>query len=441
MVGRAPKGMRVFTVIWAGQLLSLTGSAMTTFALTVWLWQETGQATTVALHAFFTFAPGLLMSPLAGVLVDRWNRKWVMLSSDIATGLGTLGILILLSSGQLQVWQLYALAAWSGTVGAFQLPAFAAATTTLVPKANFARANAMRSLASSSAQVAAPALAGTLLSVAGVAPILLIDLTSLTLAVLALLIVHVPDHGSTDRQEDESFWDEALTGFRFLVKRRGLLGLTIAFTALQFFGMMIVTILAPMILARTDGNEAVYGLVSTAMGSGGVAGGLVLSLAGAPKRYAPTIAFGIAAGSSGFLVLGLSREPIAWVASSAFAFFFFPIVGAASAALKQRKVPPGVQGRVFAADQLLQTMGITLGILAAGPLADYVFEPAITSGAGWTAPFAPLVGSGPGAGISLMIALAGACGIATGVSAYLFRPVRDIEIALPDQDQSAKARE
>jgi DHA3 family macrolide efflux protein-like MFS transporter len=427
---RAPAGMRAFTIIWAGQLLSLTGSAMTTFALTVWLWQETGQATTVALHAFFTFAPGLLVSPLAGVLVDRWNRKWVMLSSDIATGFGTLGILTLVSSGRLEVWHLYALAAWSGTVGAFQLPALAAAITTLVSKAKLTRANALRSLASSSAQVAAPALAGILLAVVGIAPILLIDLASLTLAVLALLIVDVPNHQAAEQAE--SFWDEAATGFRCLIERRGLLGLSIAFSTLQFFGMMSVTIIAPMILARTNGNEAIYGMVGTAMGAGGVAGGLLLSFVGAPKRYTFTIAFGIAAGSSGFLVLGLTREPIAWAASMAFAFFFFPIVGSASAALKQRKVPTGIQGRVFAADQLLQITGIALGILSAGPLADYVFEPAMTRGAAWVAPLSPLVGTGPGAGMSLMIALAGAFGIATGISAYLSRPVRQIENALPD---------
>lgn len=430
--------MRGFTVIWAGQLLSLTGSAMTTFGLTVWLWQETGQATTVALHAFFSFAPSLLVGAVAGVVVDRWNRKWVMLLSDLATGLGTLGVFLLLSAGRLEVWHLYALGAWSGAVGAFQVPAFAAAIATLVPKEQYARANGMRSLASSSAQVAAPVLAGVLMGFSSVTTILLLDLATLTVAALALLLVRVPHHRPGDGSDPgEGLWAEALAGFRFLARHRALLGLTLAFTALQFFGMLGVTLLAPMILARSGGNEAAYGLVSAAIGAGGVAGALLVSIRGGPKQQARTIGLGIAAGSAGLAALGLARGLLGWSLSAAAAFFFFPLVGAASGAIKQRKVPPAIQGRVFAADQLLQTVGIALGILVAGPLADRVFEPAFTTTAAWGARFASLIGTGPGAGMSLLLALAGTCGVATGFAALVSPSIRNIEQAVPDHDEAS----
>ncbi len=438
---RALEGMRGFSVIWAGQLLSLTGSAMTTFGLTVWLWQETGQATAVALHAFFSFAPSLLVGAFAGVVVDRWNRKWVMLLSDIATGLGTLGVFLLLSSGRLEVWHLYALGAWSGAVGAFQVPAFAAAVATLVPKDQYARANGMRSLASSSAQIAAPVLAGVLIAFSGIATILLIDLTTLVLATLALLLVRVPNHRTADgdARGEEDLLGELLAGFRFLARHRGLLGLTLAFTALQFFGMLGVTVLAPMILTRTGGNEAAYGLVSAAIGVGGVAGALLVSIQGGPRRQARAIGLGIAAGSTGLAALGMARGLLGWSLSAAAAFFFFPLVGAASGAIKQRKVPPVIQGRVFAADQLLQTVGIALGILVAGPLADHLFEPAFATSHGWGASFAWLVGAGPGAGMSLLLALAGACGVATGIAAIFSRSIRDIETTVPDYDVAVVA--
>lgn len=440
MSRRGSEGMTGFTVIWVGQLLSLTGSAMTTFGLTVWLWQETGEATAVALHAFFAFAPGLVVGPLAGVVVDRWNRKWVMLLSDLATGLGTVGVLMLLTMGRLEVWHLYALGAWSGAVGAFQVPAFAAAVASLVPKAQYARANGMRSLASSSSQVAAPVLAGILLAFSGITTILVLDLTTLVLGSVALLLVRVPHHGKT-RQEarGEGLWGEGLAGFRFLVRHRGLLGLTVAFTALQFFGMLGVTVLAPMILARTGGDEAAYGIVSAAIGAGGVAGALLVSIRGGPKQQARAIGLGIAAGSTGLVALGLTRGLLGWSLSAACAFFFFPLVGAASGAIKQRKVPPHVQGRVFAADQLLQTFGVALGILAAGPLADHVFEPAFATAQTWGAGFAWLVGTGPGAGMSLLLVLAGLCGVATGVTARLSHSIRDIESSLPDHDQATGA--
>ncbi len=441
MANRTLPGMRNFMVIWLGQLISITGSSMTTFGITIWLWQETGQATPVAIHAFLAFAPAILISPIAGVVIDRFNRKLVMLASDVGAGAGTLVILLLYSSGQLETWHLYAIAGWSGTVGAFQVPALAAAITTLVPKDRLSRANALRSLASTSAQMIAPALAGLLLSRVDITFILVADLAALGIAVITLLLVRIPDHQRASTGSETGFWSEALTGFRFLTAHRGLLGLSLAFTSLQFFGMMTVTLLAPMVLARTGGSEATYGLVAAATGAGGAAGALLMTLLPPPRRFAPQIAVGIIAGSVGFVGLGLSAGTIDWIASGAFAFLFFPVVGAASAALKQRKTPPGIQGRVFAADQLLQTSGLAAGILIAGPLADRVFEPAAAHGAGWMEQLVPLVGAGPGSGMAILIIAAGIGGIATGVATICSRAIRTLERNMPDHDEPQLSRQ
>jgi len=424
--------MKRFTVIWAGQFVSLTASAMTIFALTVWLWQETGQATTVALQGFFSFAPGLLLGVLAGVVADRFNRKWVMLAADGAAGLGTLGVLLLLEGGTLQVWHLYVLGAWSGAAGTFQVPAFAAAVASLVPKAQFARANAMRSFASSGAQVAAPALAGLLLALTGLKTILLLDLLALGVAALALLTVRIPSHGQKGGTLSSA---GALAGFSFLKRQPALFQLTLAFTSLQFFGMLGVTVLAPLILTRTGGDEAVYGLVSAAIGAGGVAGALFMSIRGGRGHETRTIGLGIAAGSAGLAALGLASSPPGWMLAAAGAFFFFPLVGAASGAVKQRKVPPPLQGRVFAADQLLQTAGIACGILSAGPLADRVFEPAFLSGARWLP--AAAGSAPPGTGMAFMLVLAGVCGVLTGVAVLASPAIRTIERTVPDHDGPA----
>ncbi len=162
----------------------------------------------------------------------------------------------------------------------------------------------------------------------------------------------------------------------------------------------------------------------------------MVSVRGGPKRQTRAISLGIAAGSAGLVALGLTRGLLGWSVSAACAFLFFPLVGAASGAIKQRKVPPHIQGRVFAADQLLQTLGIALGILAAGPLADHVFEPAFTTTQAWGTKFAWLVGTGPGAGMSLLLILAGACGIATGIGTHHSRSIREIESTLPDHDHA-----
>lgn len=425
--------MRSFTLIWIGQVLSLTGSAMTTFGLTVWLWQETGQATSVALHAFLSFAPGIIVSAFAGVLIDRFSRKLILLASDIGAGLGTVAILVLFHGNHLEVWHLYVIAAWSGTVGAFQVPTLAAAISTLVPKRHLTRANAMRSLASTASQMLAPALAGILLSQVGLVSILVADIATLAVAVAILAVVRMPSVHKTARDRAADFWHETLAGFRFLMLNRGLLVLTLAFASLQFFGMLTVTLLAPMVLARTGGDEAAYGLVAAAIGAGGIIGAGLMTVLPPPKRFAVVIGGGIMAGSVGFLGLGLSGTTQGWMLSASFGFMFFPVVGAASAALKQRKTPLNIQGRVFAADQMLQTMGIAAGILLAGPLADLVFEPAFSSGAGWVSLWTGIVGSGAGSGMAALIVVAALGGVLTGLFALTARSVRTLEQSMPDR--------
>ncbi|MEL7234442.1 MAG: MFS transporter, partial [Chloroflexota bacterium] len=142
-----PSGMRTFTIIWAGQLLSLIGTAMTRFALVVWAYDLTGTATTVALVSFSFFLPLVLISPIAGIVVDRFDRRMVMLVTDLGAGVMTLVLLALHLSGSLAVWHAYLLLGASGIFNAFQEPAYVAASSLLVPKTHYARANGMRSIA------------------------------------------------------------------------------------------------------------------------------------------------------------------------------------------------------------------------------------------------------------------------------------------------------
>src|SRR3954471_23048078 len=132
-------GMQAFLIFWSGQLVSLLGTAMSRFALTIWAWQLTGQATALALVAVFSFAPTVIMSPIAGAMVDRLPRKLMMMLSDGAAGVASLCILILYMSGHLQIWHLYVAGAFTGTFEAFQFPAFSAAITTMVPKEQYGR--------------------------------------------------------------------------------------------------------------------------------------------------------------------------------------------------------------------------------------------------------------------------------------------------------------
>ncbi|HMN60842.1 MAG TPA: MFS transporter, partial [Anaerolinea sp.] len=158
-----PKGFVGFTIVWFGQVISLMGSAMSGFALTIWAWQITGQATALALMGFFSFGPTVLFSPIAGALVDRWNKKLVMMISDLAAGLSTIAILILYTSGHLQIWHMYVAGAFSGFFQAFQWPAYSSAISVMVPKTQYTRAAGMMSLAEWGSGIFAPVLAGALI--------------------------------------------------------------------------------------------------------------------------------------------------------------------------------------------------------------------------------------------------------------------------------------
>ena len=148
--------MRIFTLIWFGQLISFIGFGLTRFALGVWVYRNTGSVTQFALISLFAILPSILLSPLVGVLVDRWNRRTCMILSDAGAGLSTLAIVLLLLVGRLEVWHIYLVVAVSSTFNAFQWPAYAAATTMLVPKQHLGRASGMVQLAEAIADETLP---------------------------------------------------------------------------------------------------------------------------------------------------------------------------------------------------------------------------------------------------------------------------------------------
>jgi len=435
--GARPTGTLAFVLVWAGQTVSMFGSAMTWFALTIWAWQVTGRATALALVEFLSFGPTLLLSPIAGALVDRWNRRLVMMLSDLAAGLATVIVLSLYATDSLQMWHLYVLGAVAGVFMSFQFPAYSAAVTMMIPKEQYARAEGMVGVAESASGVLAPPLAAVLLGVIGVGGIMLIDVVTFLAAIGALFLVHVPQPPVTDagREGRGSIWRESAYGFRYIFKRPGLLGLELVFAGVNFLDSLAFTLLAPMILARTGDNEFALGGVQSAGAVGGALGGLLLVAWGGPKRRIHGVLFGCVLSSLlGTSLMGFGGGFAVWVAANFLSDFFTPIVNGCDQAIWQAKVAPDVQGRVFSTRLLISQITIPLGMLLAGPLADRLFEPAMAAGGGMAAAFGWLVGAGPGAGMALLFVLAGLLGALVGFSGYALRAVRSVEEALPDYD-------
>ncbi len=439
---RGPEGMTAFTVIWLGQLVSMLGTGMTRFAITIFAWQLTGEATTLAMVGFFAFGPTVLLSPFAGAIVDRANRKLVMMLSDLAAGMMSVIILFLFLTDQLQIWHLYVTGAFAGAFEAFQFPAYSAAITLMLPKEQYARASGMLSLVQSASGIAAPFLAGALIGIIGIGGILTIDIATFAVAVLALFIVFVPQPAETEagRAGRGSIWKEAGYGFRYILDRPSLLGLQLVFFAINFVASFGIILMAPMVLGRTGDNGLALGTVQAFLGVGGVAGGALLSLWGGPRRRVHGVLLGMAGSSLvGLGLLGLGRGVALWSAGAFFAMFFIPIINGSNQAIWQAKVAPDVQGRVFAVRRLIAQITAPLAFVLAGPLADQVFEPAMAAGGTLQPLLGGLLGSGTGTGIAAIFLLTAVLGAASGLAGYLFPAIRNAEDLLPDHDRELVA--
>jgi MFS family permease len=435
-LSRFNSGLHTFLIIWVGQFLSRVGTAMTRFALLIWAYDQTGAATTVALLGFFGFLPFVLLSPVAGVWVDRLDRRRVMLLADLGAGLITAALLALYFAGALALWHLYAAELLTAALEAFQGPAYTAATSTLLGKEQYGRASGLRSMAEDGARVLAPFLAGLLIVWVGVPGVLMIDVATFLVAVVTLSIVVVPGIHAARAGQERDFWREMRVGFAYLRRRPGLLGMTLQFTGVNFCAALTYYGVMPaMILARTGGNEVVLGIVEGALGAAGVAGGVLMAVWGGPRRKIHGV---LGATALSFLLgdflFAVGQDVWAWVVAAVAAAIFIPIILGSRQAIWQAKVAPEVQGRVFSVDSMLRLSLNPLGYLLAGFLADGLLEPAMQPDGALASLFGPLVGTGPGAGMALMFVGTAVLGCLISLSGYLVPAVRNIESELPDHD-------
>ncbi len=436
-----PTGMFGFTLVWLGQIVSVLATNMSAFALTIWVFEKTGSATALASMQVFFITPYVIITPLVGVLVDRHNRKLMMMVSDLMAGLATVAILVLQAFGVLQVWHLYAAAIFQGLGNAFQWPAYSAAISTMIPKEQYGRANGMMSLIDMGPGVLAPMLAGALLFKIGLTGILSIDVATFLSAILILLFVHIPQPPRTAEgaQAQGNVFREAVFGFRYIFARPSLLGLQLIF----FFGNLCsgiaYTVVVPMVLLRTGNDSVSLGLVQSAGAIGGVVGGVTMSAWGGFKRKVHGVLAGWAVSSFFFALMGLGTWLPFWIGAMAFSTIFVPLINGSNQAIWQSKVAPDVQGRVFSARTLIAWMTNPISPLIAGTLTDYILEPAMRAPSGLSSLFGWLVPPGPGAGAGLLIVFGSLGGILAGLAGYFIRPILHAEDILPDHDLIATA--
>lgn len=426
------RNLRTFYTLVITQTFSLMGSRISNLAIGIWVFNQTGNATPLALVAFFTVLPGVLVANVSGMVADRWNRRYVMMLADAGQSLGTVALLISFLSGNFQLWHLYLITFIEATFTAFQGPAFTASITMLVPDSHRDRANTVQQLTGPMAGIIAPAIAGVIFGLVGVIGAIAIDLLSFIVAIAVLLRVRIPQPARTQEGDAASgnILKEMLGGLSYLWQRQTLFLLVMYFTLVNFLLGMGSGLTTPYLLARVE-DEAIMGLLLSILNGGALVGGILFGMWGGGKGVRMRMMLGgaVMLGIC-FALMGMAQSVPVLALVMFFVLFPSPMMNASMMSMMQAKIPPDLQGRVFAVLFQLSALMMPLAFLIVGPLADQVFEPAV-SGAGWNV-IAPLVGDSFGAGMGMIIFLAGAITAITAVMVYAVPRIRNLEADLPD---------
>lgn len=380
-----------FFTIWTGQALSLFGSALVQFALVWWLTQKTGSATVLATATMAALLPQIILGPFAGALVDRWNRRVIMIVADTAIALATVLLVYLFAAGHIQVWHIYALVAIRSLGGAFHHPAMTSSTSLMVPDKHLARVAGANQTLQGLINISAPPLGAFLLAVMSTQNILLIDVGTALLAILPLLFIAIPQPPRHALQADgalekTSYAHDLREGFVYVVRWKGLFGVIILAMLLNFLLIPSSSFLPLVVTKIFNGGAAELGWTEALFGVGVIVGGITLSVWGGFKRRIVTSFSGIIGIGLGIILTGLvpSNMFFLLLAANVLVGFMQVFANGPLMAIMQASVAPDMQGRVFSLLGAGATAMMPLSLLIAGPISDqlgirfwYIFGGAI----------------------------------------------------------------
>jgi DHA3 family macrolide efflux protein-like MFS transporter len=432
-------GIRTFFTIWSGQLVSLLGSQLTGFALGVWVYEQTRSVSMLAFTQVALQAPFVLLSPLAGVFADRWNRRTAMIISDFGAGFAVLTVGLLFITQHLQAWMVILINLWMAAFQTLMWPSFTAATTLLVPKEHYGRASAFTQLGEALPAIAGPALAGLLYASIHLGKMALIDFATYAFSVLLMLFfVRIPSPAATVEaaRGKSTLWTDMRLGWDYIIARKGLLALLIFFMTTNFLTGVIGPLITPLILDNWDAST--LGFLSTLMGVGMLAGTLVMSAWGGTRRKIFTLLAANFLGGLLLMAVGLRVSLVLFAICGFGIMFTSPFMNASSQAIWQAKVAPDLQGRVFAIRRAIAWSASIVSPLLAAPLTDFLFKPAMSVGGALAPVLGPIFGVGSSRGVGVVFSLVGVLSLAATLIAMNFKQLRRLELDLPDHDIAVK---
>lgn len=375
--------LRTFLLLFTTQALSSLGSAMTSYALVIWAYQQSGSALSTALLTVSSYAPYVVFSLFCGALVDRLDTRRTMLVSDALAACTTVAALVLLQTGRLQITHLYLLNALNGLMNTLQQPASEAATTALLPKSQYQRVGGLRYLSSSLSGLLTPVLAMALMMLGGLRAVMFADLATFAVAFTALLcFIRIPKRQTGSPHE--SFLDSTRQGLRFFRQAPGLLTLVLYLAAINLVSSMYEAALPSLLLSRSWGGENAMGIFSTVTALATLMGSMLAVLLPAPKSRVRVVCgcLLVSMGTENFL-LAFGRNLPTWCVGAALGWLLIPVMSANLDALMRLNIPEGMQGRVYAVRNALQFFTIPVGYVLGGALVDAVFRPMMRNPLPW----------------------------------------------------------
>jgi DHA3 family macrolide efflux protein-like MFS transporter len=367
-----------FFTIWGGQAFSLLGSQLVSFALIWWITRSTGSATALATATLVGLVPQVLLGPIAGALVDRWNRRLVMIVADSLIALFTLALAGLFAIGEAHIGHIYLLMFLRSVAGGFHWPAMTASTSLMVPKEQLSRIQGLNQMLQGGMSIASAPLGALLLEWLPLQGILALDVVTAAIAILPLFFFSIPQPDRNDlpahAHGKSTVWDDFRAGLKYVASWPGLLIIGIMATLINFLLTPAFSLLPILVTKHFNGQAIQLATLESFSGIGFIVGGLILSAWGGFKRRVVTSMLGLVGMGLGCLALGLL--PATAFTLAVVAMFYLgvinPIVNGPLLAAVQAAVEPEMQGRVFSLIGSFSAAMSPLGLIIAGPVADYM---------------------------------------------------------------------
>ena len=401
--------LRAFYILWSTQSLSQLGSAITSFALTLWLYEKTGSALSTAGLTICTYAPYVVMSIFAGAITDKFDKKRTMLVCDTLAALSTVTVFILYKTDALCVWHLYLINVISGLMNTVQQPASEVAYTMVIPKEYYQKTGGLQSLSRSLVSIGNPIIAAALYGIAGLDAAIMVDLFTFAVAFVALAaFIRIPKI-EKDAEEEAGVFQLAKEGLAYLKQNPLIFYVMLFMSGVNFIASAFDAVLPALIIPSPRGGNNVLGLVSSCSGVAMVIGSVIATVMSKPKDRVRVIYLTMffSLGSENFL-LAFSRSPILWCLGQIIGWMLVPVMSTNQNVIMRNTIPAKLQGRVYACRNTFQFFTIPFGLLFGGFMVDNVCEPFMKNRSGvWTT----LFGSGKGSGAALMMFILGAAGV------------------------------